>query len=258
MRLRPEWGLFVYLYPMAQRRMFSPAIVESDAFLDMPISTQALYFHLGMFADDDGFVNPKKIMRMLGVSDDDLKVLITKRFILPFETGVVVIKHWLIHNMIRKDRYKETMYLAEKNGLAIKDNGSYTELDTSRQPNGNQRVPQVRLGKVRLEKETYGVCENVKLTEEEHEKLITRYGRSAIRKLIDDLSTYQKSSGKTYKDHYAALLNWASRKGLVEERPVLEAPKATAEKPISAEERAKIEERKKQIAAKFTRHKLEA
>ena len=135
---------------MAQRRLFSPDIVASDAFLDMPISTQALYFHLGMYADDDGFVNPKKIMRLIGVSDDDLKVLLTKRFVLKFESGVVVIKHWLIHNTIRKDRYHETKYLEEKSSLIIKENGSYTELATTRQPNGNQMVSEVKLSKVKL------------------------------------------------------------------------------------------------------------
>jgi hypothetical protein len=132
--------------------MFSPEIVASDAFLDMPISTQALYFHLGMYADDDGFVQPQKTMRIVGASGDDLKVLLSKRFLLSFETGVVVIKHWLIHNMIRKDRYKETVYLDERKTLEIKDNGSYTEIEKSWQPNGNQLAPQVRLGKVRLGK----------------------------------------------------------------------------------------------------------
>lgn len=129
--------------------MFSPDIVESDAFLDMPVSSQALYFHLGMYADDDGFVNPKKIMRLIGVSEDDLKVLLSKRFLLTFETGVVVVKHWLIHNLIRKDRYKETKYIEEKATLKIKENGSYTELLLKWQPNGNQMAPQVRLGKDR-------------------------------------------------------------------------------------------------------------
>jgi hypothetical protein len=109
------------------RRMFSPKIVGSDAFLDMPISTQALYFHLGMEADDDGFVNPKKTMRVIGASEDDLKVLVGKRFVLPFENGVVVIKHWRINNQIRKDFHRDTVYLEEKARLKIKDNGSYTE-----------------------------------------------------------------------------------------------------------------------------------
>ncbi len=107
--------------------MFSQDIVDSDAFLDMPMSCQLLYYHLGMRADDDGFVNPKKIMRMIGASDDDLKVLVSKRFALMFESGVIVIKHWLIHNVIRKDRYFPTQYQDEKNLLIIKGNKSYTE-----------------------------------------------------------------------------------------------------------------------------------
>lgn len=113
---------------MAQRRMFSPDIVASDAFLDMPVSSQVLYFHLGMRADDDGFVSPRSVMRTVGVSEDDLKVLIGKRFILPFQSGVVVIKHWLIHNLIRADLYKETLYKQEKKLLGLNENGAYTEL----------------------------------------------------------------------------------------------------------------------------------
>lgn len=133
--------------------MFSPQIVDSDAFLDMPQTSQLLYFHLAMRADDDGFVgNPRRLLRLIGGNEDDLKVLIAKRFILTFESGVVVIKHWRIHNLIRHDRYNETKYLDEKNSLIIKENGSYTELPTTRQPDGNQLAPQVRLGKVRLGK----------------------------------------------------------------------------------------------------------
>ena len=96
---------------MAERRMFSKTIIDSDSFLDMSLSTQALYFHLSMRADDEGFINnPKKIMRMIGASEDDLKVLIMKNFILTFESGVIVIKHWKIHNCIRKDRLVTTNY----------------------------------------------------------------------------------------------------------------------------------------------------
>ncbi len=96
---------------MAERRMFAKTIIDSDAFLDMPLSTQALYFHLSMRADDDGFVNnPKKIQRMIGASDDDLKLLFNKHFVIPFDSGVCVIKHWRIHNFIRNDRYVETVY----------------------------------------------------------------------------------------------------------------------------------------------------
>lgn len=134
---------------MAQRRLFSLKIVASDAFLDMPTSSRELYFHLGMYADDDGFVNPKKIVRMLGASDDDLKVLLAKRFVLAFENGVVVIKHWLIHNTILKDRYKETLYLEEKKRLIIKENGSYTECIQ----NDNILLPQVKLSQVKLSKD---------------------------------------------------------------------------------------------------------
>jgi len=114
---------------MAQRRMFSPQIIDSDAFLDMSTGAQSLYFHLGMRADDDGFVsNPKKILRIIGSNEDDLKVLIVKRFILTFESGVIVIKHWLIHNLIRVDLYHETQYKKEKSLLGLNENGAYTEL----------------------------------------------------------------------------------------------------------------------------------
>ena len=112
---------------MANKRMFNMKIVDSDAFLDMPISTQCLYFHLNMRADDDGFVgNPKRIMRDVGGSEDDLKLLILKRFVLTFENGVIVIKHWRMHNCIQSDRYTETAYTDEKAMLGVKKNKSYS------------------------------------------------------------------------------------------------------------------------------------
>lgn len=111
---------------MAERRMFSRMITESDAFLDMPLSTQALYLHFGMIADDDGFINnPKKIQRMIGAADDDFKLLIAKRFVIPFPSGVIVVKHWKINNYIQKDRYKETTYQEEMKLLTIKENRAY-------------------------------------------------------------------------------------------------------------------------------------
>lgn len=114
---------------MARRRMFSPSIIDSDAFLDMPASTQALYFHLGMRADDDGFIgNPKRIMRMIGGNEDDMKILMAKRFVLTFDSGVIVIKHWRINNLIRKDWHNPTQYTEEMKKLQIKENGAYTEL----------------------------------------------------------------------------------------------------------------------------------
>lgn len=113
---------------MAQRRMFSLQIVDTDAFMDMPLSAQALYFHLGMRADDDGFVsNARRIQKLVGAADDDLKLLIAKRFILVFESGVIVLKHWKISNYIQKDRYKPTLYREEKATLYLKPDGAYTD-----------------------------------------------------------------------------------------------------------------------------------
>lgn len=147
---------------LAERRMFAKSIIDTDAFLSMPLSAQALYFHLNMRADDDGFVsNPRKIQRMICCTDDDLKLLIAKRYILVFESGVIVIKHWKIHNYIRSDRYKPTLYEEEKAELFQKKDGAYTDHAlpekssgmTSGIPNDNQMDTQDRLGKVRVGKD---------------------------------------------------------------------------------------------------------
>src|SRR3989440_9464475 len=103
---------------MAQRRMFSSQIVSSDDFLEMPLTSQALYFHLGMSADDDGFVSPRKILRMTGAGQDDLKVLVAKNFVIPFNSGVIVITHWKQNNYLRNDRYTPTIYKAERERLS--------------------------------------------------------------------------------------------------------------------------------------------
>lgn len=152
---------------MAERRMFAKTIIDSDAFLDMPLSTQCLYFHLSMRADDDGFINnPKRIQRMIGASDDDLKLLALKRFVIPFESGVCVIKHWKIHNYIQSDRYKPTIYQEEKARLSVKGDKAYTDhiQDVSTMDT------QVRLGQgsVRLETgEDSGGEGNVEATADE-------------------------------------------------------------------------------------------
>ena len=133
---------------MANRRMFSKDIVRSGAFLDMPVSSQLLYFHLGMEADDDGFIgNHKMVVRVAGGNEDDLKVLLSKRFILSFKSGIIVIKHWKMNNYIQKDRYTPTRYLDEKNGLIIKENGAYTECTH----NGYKLDTQVSIGKYRID-----------------------------------------------------------------------------------------------------------
>lgn len=140
---------------MAERRMFAKTIIDSDAFIDMPLSTQALYFHLSMRGDDDGFINnPKKIQRMIGASDDDLKLLIVKKFIIPFESGIVVIKHWKIHNYIQKDRYKPTLYQEEKSMLDTKNNKGYTlkkDADTECIQDGYTGKVRLELGKDSIE-----------------------------------------------------------------------------------------------------------
>ncbi|EOB1386375.1 hypothetical protein [Enterococcus faecium] len=227
---------------MAERRMFAKTIIDSDAFLDMPLSTQALYFHLSMRADDDGFINnPKKIQRMVGCGDDDLKLLMAKRFILVFESGVIVIKHWKIHNYIRNDRYKPTLYQDEKALLADKDNKAYTFAEEIPKhdeklgiPDDNQTVhqmdTQVRLGKVRLGKVSkeikditpskktkakpirhkYGEYKNVLLSDEQMEKLKIEFPND-YQERIERLSEYCESSGKTYKNYLATIRSWARK-----------------------------------------------
>nr|DAU83776.1 MAG TPA: replisome organizer [Caudoviricetes sp.] len=137
---------------MAERRMFAKTIIDSDAFLDMPMSARLLYYDLGMRADDDGFINsPKKIMRMIGASNDDVNILIARKFVIPFDSGVVVIKHWRINNYLRNDRYTETKYLEEKSTLDVDKNGSYTTKNNAGIPHG---IPTVSTGKVRLGKDS--------------------------------------------------------------------------------------------------------
>lgn len=130
--------------------MFTQKITESDAFLAMPLSAQAFYFHLCMNADDDGFVkNPKMLAKLVGASEDDFKLLVMKSFVIMYDTGVIVIKHWRMHNILRKDRYTKTTYIEERNQLYLKENGAYTldetkgeklsgnQMATKWQPNGN-------------------------------------------------------------------------------------------------------------------------
>lgn len=150
---------------MAERRMMSKSIIKSDTFLDMPSTTQNLYFHMLLDADDDGFINaPKSIMRMIGAKDDDMKVLAAKQFVIPFESGVVVIKDWKIHNYIQNDRYKQST-LPERDLLNIQKDKTYTlKSDVSRMDTeciqtvsiGKDRLGKVRLGKDRIGKDRVG------------------------------------------------------------------------------------------------------
>ena len=181
---------------MAERRMFAKTIIDSDAFLDMPLSAQALYFHLSMRADDDGFINnPKKIQRMICAPDDDLKLLVAKGFIIPFESGIVVIKHWRIHNYIRNDRYKPTVYKEEKSQLKEKENGSYTIGIPDGIPDGYRLDTQDRLGKDRLGKDSVDIsntkvldcpAETGRFTEiVESWNSLSVYGIAQVKRIVD-------------------------------------------------------------------------
>lgn len=215
---------------MAEKRMFAKTIIDSDAFLDMSLSTQALYFHLSMRADDDGFVNnPKKIQRMIGAGDDELKMLIAKRFIIPFESGVCVIKHWRIHNYIQKDRYKETVYKDEKSHLILKENKAYKYVDTPCIQNVSSSETQIRLDKTREDKNR---LEENRLEIEENTEICRQlssiwtsngYGtlnRTLLDKLLADVEIYSlewvikaieignQRSKRTYSYFKGILENW--------------------------------------------------
>lgn len=154
---------------MAARRMLSRDIIEQDVFLDMPISAQCAYFHFVLNADDDGFVAaPKRLMRSIGAHDDDMKILAAKQYIIPFATGVIVIRHWLLHNTIRKDRYHATLCVAEKKQLNIENDTGIYVLNNNDGQKENQRLPdgcqtvvvtaatETRLDKTRLDKTRLG------------------------------------------------------------------------------------------------------
>lgn len=213
---------------MAERRMLSKKIIDSDAFLEMPLSAQALYMHLNQRADDDGFLNnPKRIQRMIGASDDDLKLLLVKRFILGFESGVIVIKHWRMNNLLRKDRYNPTQYQDEFNALQIKENGAYTEvgnqLTTTWQLNGNQMAPQYSIGKDSIDKDSVVVEADTdkkwlsnRLTNEQWDKLSNQYHDVAslidyVDNLIDDESDIKNPF--KYIVSIAEKKNWPKKGG---------------------------------------------
>lgn len=156
---------------MAERRMFAKSIVLSDAFLDMPMSARCLYFTLGMLADDDGFVgSPKAIMRQCGASEDDMRILVSKKYVLGFDSGVLVIKHWRLNNYLRNDRHVQTTYTEELDTLGIDDKGAYTQNVEKMErlpvgiPNDNQvvgsRYTQDRIGKDSIDNNIYSRAED--------------------------------------------------------------------------------------------------
>lgn len=185
---------------MAEKRMFSNKVIGSDSFLEMPDSTQNLYFHLSMYADDDGFVDkPKSIMRMTGKKEDDLKLLIAKSFVIPFDSGILVIRHWRLNNYLRMDRYKETQYLEEKAKLTISPSGEY-ELGI---PDG---IPVVTIDKNRIEKNSIN---DVALTKEIDKA--SPHDSAKIKEIIaylnEKLGTRYSASSKKSTSHISARLN---------------------------------------------------
>ena len=210
---------------MAEKRMFSNKVTGSDLFLEMPDSTQNLYFHLSMYADDDGFVDkPKSIMRMLGKKEDDLRILLAKNFIIPFESGVIVIKHWRINNYLRSDRYHETIYKKEKAELTLNEKGEYEKIGIPGGiPNGNLEYSISNsntnsntnsnniLEEKGVEKETkhkYGEYQKVLLTDKQLEKLKKDYGEEETLKAINHLDSYIQEKGYKSKDHNLTLRRW--------------------------------------------------
>lgn len=176
---------------MAERRMFAKTIIDSDAFLDMPLSTQALYFHLSMRGDDEGFVNnPKKIARMLGSGDDELKVLVAKKFIILFDSGVIVIKHWKLHNYIRGDRIKETNYTDERDMLITNENGSYSMIDADVSQMSVKCQSNVSVGEDSIDK--VSIVDN---------RDITSGKPSSLFLSIDVISYLNSKAGTNYRQH---------------------------------------------------------
>lgn len=220
---------------MAEKRMFTQKIIDSDAFLEMPLSAQALYFHLNMRADDDGFINnPKKIVRMVNASEDDLRILIVKRFAIAFESGVIVIKHWRMHNSLRTDRYHPTDYKDEFSMLGIKENGSYTDnpdhafipalssgnqMATNCQPDGNQLATENRLDKNRLDKNRKDKSIGKRFTPptlEEVEAYVKERNSSVDAKRFweyYEAGGWKDSKGNAVKNWKQKLLTWERKDG---------------------------------------------
>ena len=212
---------------MGDRRMFSKKVVETDRFLDLPLSAQALYFHIGLNADDEGFIgNAKSIQRMIGASNDDMRLLQAKDLVQIFESGVAHITDWSENNYIQKDRRKATIYLEEKNIMSTSCQPNDSAMDTECIQVVYKTDTQVKLSKDKLVKESteetparkkekpqkhqHGKFKNVLLTDEELEKLREKFP-DTYEAMIDRLSYGIESKGYKYKSHYATILNWYRR-----------------------------------------------
>jgi hypothetical protein len=212
---------------VARKRMYDNGVTSSDDFISMPSSAQALYFHLNQMADDDGFNNQIQMaMMMAHASTDDLRVLMAKHFIIRFECGVIVIKHWRLHNTLRKDRYTPTNYQEEFRLLGIKENGAYTlgcQVVANVLPDGCHSIDKNSKDKDSLAEDSieeaappksprhkYGMYENVLFTDEEYQKLKEEFPHDHTDR-IERLSEYIASTGKKYKSHLATIRSWARK-----------------------------------------------
>ena len=218
---------------MAQRRMLSMQIIDTDKFIQMPVTTRLLYYDYCMRADDDGFIgSPHKILKMIGCSEDDYKLLILKGYIIPFDDGICVIKHWRIHNYIRKDRYNETQFKEQKDSLVLENNTyEYKEENVGMTGGLPFDTPTGATGKVRLElgkdnkkenkkkkeevgtrkdsesKKEYGTYKHVELTDKELEALKKDYP-SHYMTFITYLDMYIEEKDYKSKSHYLAIKRW--------------------------------------------------
>lgn len=190
--------------------MFAKTIALSDAFLDMPLGARCLYFTLGMVADDDGFVNsPRSVMRQCGATEDDMKILIAKKFVLVFDSGVIVIKHWRINNYLQKDRYNETKYLEEKATLIVDEKGAYKQCIHNSVYTGKDSIGKDSIGYSFLrKKENKEIYDNVKtliesellhrqltnIEEEDLAKMVNEYEEKDIVYGIREAVIYEKPS----------------------------------------------------------------
>ena len=226
---------------MAERRMYTKKITDADAFIEMPSAAQALYFHLNQGADDDGFNNQIQMaMLKAHASADDLKILLAKNFIIRFESGVIVIKHWRMHNTIRKDRYTPTNYQDELEQLGIKENGSYTlglpsgcqVVAIGKDSIGKDSIGEYRVVEVSGKADTENGNNNeesvensvensameymggtlgkgvVLLTEEQKDALLEKLGLDAFNHYVEKLASFIIDKKATVGNHYKTILKW--------------------------------------------------
>lgn len=244
---------------MANKRMFSLSVVDTDNFLEMPISSRLLYYELGMRADDDGFVNNwKKILLFTGLKEDDMKVLVAKRFVIPFDSGVIVIRHWRLNNYLQKDRLKPTIYQEELKQLQLDENNVYN-LDTNcihsidKNSIDKNSIEYIKENNKKKVYKKYGDFKWIKLTDEEYSRLINDYGEEFIKNQIKLLDEYVESNhNKNKYTNFNLVLRksirekWFNKSSTVEYTPIW-FNETTDKIELNSKERNEFEEILKEI-----------